>query len=87
VTAPSGSFCPLEAMTQTEGDVVTGPAAGSAHGQIDLQLAEFGGLAGIIVPHQAVEVEWRGCAGVSLHRGDLGRTAGNPQEIGYRRVS
>ena len=40
--------------------------------EVDLDVAEFGGRAQVVLPHQAVEVDRRGCAGIRLVGSDFG---------------
>src|SRR3546814_2993430 len=52
--------------TQRDRDVVALAAALATVDQIDLQVAEIGAGAQVVLPHQAVEVDRRGGAGVAL---------------------
>ena len=61
----------LQPRAQIERDVVAGAVAVAARRQIEMQFAELGRFAHVIVPHQAVEVERRRRAGIGLDRAHL----------------
>ena len=65
--AACGEFQDGETRPQVQRDGVAGAFAGIFGGEVDLQIAEFGGPAHERVPHQAVEVERGGGAGIGLH--------------------
>ncbi len=58
----------LHARAQGERDLVAGAVAVGLGRQVEMQFAELGRLANIVVPHQAVEVERRRRAGIGLDR-------------------
>jgi hypothetical protein len=61
--------------TRRARDVVALAAAVMLVDQVDLQVADVGALAQVVLPHQAVEVDRRRGAGVALHAGDFRQLA------------
>ena len=61
----------LQSVSDVERDGVTGPFARVFWTQVDLEIAllRFGPQIGM--PHESIEVEWRGCAYVRLDRRQL----------------